>query len=301
MSKAQRFEFGYQVITWDMAGQLKEAFPAIAGAGFKWFEALLGDSLGEDFARRNMTLGPVGPPPRFSDLHLLHRLATFGRADVDYGLRLASLYVDAEWINDQLWPLERDVIQANARFLKGFGSKYLVCGGGKAAREKKHTDDEYKAFARALEEIGSYTRRLGIRTVYHPHLDCFIENRDQLERLMTVLNPDLVGICFDPAHFYVSGDDPVEIVREHIGYIDYFHYKNVKGDVKKLSGYDRYLAFSELATGGIDLAAMTEQLLKHGFQGLVIVEIDYSDDPNESCRKNAQYITDELGLKLSLT
>jgi len=298
MPGEQKFEFGYQVITWDLEGNLKDAFPAIAKAGFKWFEALLGDSLGEDFARRNMTLGPLGPPPNINDLHLLQRLATFGGAEEEYGLRLTSLYADAEWINDQLWPFERDVIQANARFLKGIGARFLVCGGGRAVLP--HTDNEYQAFARALEEIGNYTSRLGIRTVYHPHIDCFIENRAQLDRLMSVLNTELVGLCFDPAHFYVHGDDPVDIVRDYIDHIDYFHFKDVKGDVANLTGYERYLAFSELGTGGIDLPAMTEIMLANDFDGFVIVEIDYSENPDESCHRSARYITEELGLKLSL-
>jgi inosose dehydratase len=300
MAETQRFEFGYQVITWDLAGHLEEAFPVIAGAGFPWFEALLGDSLGEDFARRNMTLGPVGPPPNFTDLHLLQRLGTFGRVQEKYGLNLASLYVDAEWINEGLWPIERDVIQANARFLKGCGARFLVCGGGQAAPPGGHTEAEYRAFARSLEEIGAYTRRLGIRTVYHPHLDTFVQTRDQLDRLLSVLNAETVGLCLDPAHFFVNGDDPVDIARAYIDRIDYFHFKDVRGEVKNLTGYDRYLAFAELGAGGIDLEAMTEIMLRHGFDGLAIVEIDYSADPDASCRRNARYIQQELGLKLSL-
>jgi inosose dehydratase len=300
MSKNQKFEFGYQVLTWDLAGHLDDAFPVIAETGFKWFEALFGDSLGEDFARRNMTLGPVGPPPFFNDLRLLQRLATFGRVDQEYGLRLASLYVDGEWINEQLWPIERDIFQANARFLKGFDARFLVCGGGKAAPDGGHLDEEYRAFAHSLEEIGAYTLRLGIRTVYHPHLDTFIQTREELDHLISVLNTDLVGICLDPAHFAVNGDDPVDIARAYIDQIDYFHFKDVKGDVKDLTGYDRYLAFAELGAGGIDLPAMTEIMLQNEFDGLAIVEIDYAEDPDASCHRSAEYITEVLGLKLDL-
>ncbi len=300
MSKNQKFSFGYQVLTWDLAGDLDDAFPVIHEAGFKWFEALFGVSLGEDFARRNMTLGPVGPPPFFNDLHLLRRLATFSRANEAYGLRLASLYVDAEWINEQLWPIERDVIQANARFLKGFGARFLVCGGGPAAPGGDHGEDDYRAFARALEEIGAYTLRLGIRTVYHPHLDTFVQTRAQLDHLLSVLNTELVGICLDPAHFYVNGDDPVDIARSYIDHIDYFHFKDVKGETEKLAGYDRYLAFAEPGGGNIDLPTMIEIMLVNEFDGLVIVEVDYSDDPAASCWRSARYIKEKLGLKLAI-
>jgi len=300
MTKKQNFEIGYQVITWDLQGQLEEAFPVLAKAGFTWFEALFGDSLSSDFARRNMTLGPLGPPPAISDLEFLRRLALFGRVEEMYGIRLASLYTDAEWTNPKRWPYERDVIQANARFLKGCGAKFLICGGGVAARQKPHTDEEYASFAKVLEEIGAYAQKLGIRMVYHPHIDCFVETREQLDRLVAVLDTDLVGLCIDPAHFEVMGDDSVELVRAHINNINYFHFKDVNGTTETLTGYDRYQAFCELGTGLIDLPRMTETMLENEFDGLVIIELDYSESPVESCERNTKYVTEELGLRLNV-
>ena len=54
----QRFSFGYHLNTWDLAGEpLDKALEFLHGAGFHWFEALAGDTLATDFARRFMTLG----------------------------------------------------------------------------------------------------------------------------------------------------------------------------------------------------------------------------------------------------
>jgi inosose dehydratase len=298
----QKFEIGYHLNTWDLAGlPLEEAFAFLAGIGFRWFEALVMDSLGSDFARRNMTLGELGPPVYLSDTDILRRFATFSRAQEDHGLRLASLYANPEWIGPKLWLSERDVMTTVARLLKGHGAPILVAGGGPPARERPHSEEEYRAFARALEEIGAYTQRLGIRTVYHPHLDCFIETREQLDRFMAVVDTDLVGLCIDPTHLQIAGSDPVDILRSYIDHVDYVHFKDCKAGAENLTGYDRYLAFCELGAGVVDLPAMTEILLDNGYDGLVIIELDASEkSAEESCRESVEYVTKELGLRLNL-
>ena len=302
-SQPQRFEIGYHLNTWDLAGlPLKDAFAFLSSIGFRWFEALVGDSLGTDFARRHMTLGDQGPPVFLSDTDILRRFALFSRAQEEYGLRLASLYANPEWINPKLWPYERDVMMAVTRFLKGHGATILVCGGGRPARDEPHTDAEYRAFARAMEEIGAYTQRLGIRTVYHPHLDCFIETRDQLDRFMAVVDTDFVGLCIDPTHLQISGSDPVDILRTYADHVDYVHFKDNKAGAENLQGYDRYLAFCELGAGVVDLPIMTEILLETGYDGLVIIELDASEkSAEESCRESVDYVTKELGLTLNLS
>jgi len=298
----QQFEIGYHLNTWDLAGlPLEDAFAFLSGIGFRWFEPLVGDSLGTDFARRHMTLGDQGPPVFMSDTDILRRFALFSRAQEEYGLRLASLYANPEWINPKLWPYELDVMRTVARFLKGHGANILVCGGGPPARERPHSDAEYHAFARAMEQIGAETKKLGIRTVYHPHLDCFIETREQLDRFMSIVDTDLVGLCIDPTHLQIAGSDPVDILRTYIDHVDYVHFKDCKAGAEKLQGYDRYLAFCELGAGVVDLPAMTEILLESGYDGLAIIELDASEkSAEESCRESVEYVTKELGLKLNV-
>ncbi|MFN8590604.1 MAG: sugar phosphate isomerase/epimerase [Thermomicrobiales bacterium] len=298
----QRFDIGYHLNTWDLAGLPHEdAFAFLSQIGFRWFEALIMDSLSSDFARRNMSLGDPGPPVFISDVDILQRFANFSRAQEDYGLRLASLYANPNYINPKIWPYERDVMITVARLLKGHGANILVAGGGPPARDRPHTDAEYQAFARALEEIGAYTNKLGIRTVYHPHLDCFIETRDQLDRFMAVVDTDLVGLCIDPTHLYIAGSDPVAILRDYIDHVDYVHYKDCKAGAENLSGYDRYLSFCELGAGVIDLPEMTDILLANDYDGLVIIELDASEKSAEqSCAESVDYMTQELGLKLNV-
>ena len=154
MPKEQKFEIGYHLNTWDFEGRPEEGFPFLADVGFVWYEALIFNSLGDDFARRFMTLDDVGLPPSKSDTDLLRRLHLFNKAQEDYGLRLSSLYANAEYTSPALWPYERDCIMAVTRFLHGFGSKILVCGGGPPAGRKAQTDEDFRSLRQGAGRAG---------------------------------------------------------------------------------------------------------------------------------------------------
>lgn len=304
MTKEQKFEIGYHLNTWEFArgGKMEDAFADLAKRGVKWYEPLAQDTMSDDFARRNMTFGSRKTMPSIKrDLDFYHRVAEYSKAEIEYGLKLSSLYMNAEFIDRGLWAYELKSMQAIARVLKGFDAKILTLGGGPPARFEPHSKEDYKAFASALEEIGAYTNEIGIRTVYHPHLDCFIENGDQLDRLMDILNTDLVGLCIDPTHLQICGSDPVEILRTYIEHVDHVHFKDCKGDLANLKGADRYKSFCELGEGLVDIRGMADVLLEHGYDKHVILELDATDKPSdESCRDNLKYVTETLGLKINL-
>ena len=175
----------------------------------------------------------------------------------------------------------------------------LVLGGGPPARgASDHDADSYRQFAARLEEIGRYSHSLGVRAVYHPHIDTFIETRAQLDRFMDILNTDYVGLCVDPAHFQIMDSDPIDIFRTYISAIGYVHLKDCKGNVGPNDGYNRYLAFCELGAGVIDIPAIVDTLIDNSYDGLVVIELDYSESPNESCKRSVAYVTERLGLVL---
>lgn len=304
MSKPQKFAFGYHLNTWDLGGQpLDRALDFLHQTGFGWFEALAGDTLGSDFARRHMTLGEMGAPPLMRDVELFQRLALFGRASKDRGIRLSSLYINAAWIDDSLWDLERDAIHVITRFLHSCGCPILVCGGGPAAPESvERPRSDYRTFARRLAEAGRFASDLGIAMAYHPHLDCFVQTREELDRLMDVVDTELVGLCIDPAHLVIRGSDPVDALRTYTDAVRYVHFKDCKGDVTQLQGHARYLSFCELGQGLVDLEGMTDVLLESGYDGLIIIELDASEKTGEeSCQESVAYIQDVLGLSLDAT
>lgn len=296
----QRFAIGYHLNSWDLGGlDLEEGLRFLAGEGFGWFEALARDGFSNDFARRFMRAGEVEPPTVWTDLNLWPRIALFSRIQEELGLRLSSLYCNAELINPSTWPGERNALTAIARLLSGFGSPILVIGGGPPERHgEPRTADDYRAFARALGEVGAAAAAVGVTAAYHPHLDCFVETREQLDRVMEALDTSRCGLCIDPAHFVASGSDPVAAVRDYGDALRYVHLKDTT-DSQGLSGPARYAAFCELGAGVVDLHGLTDELLRQDYQGLAIVELDVSaKGAEESTRESVAYIRDTLNLEL---
>jgi inosose dehydratase len=298
----QRFDFGYELITWDLWQRpLPDAYRFLASMGFNWVEALVGNSLATDTARRYMPLPGVGLPPHMSDTDMLVRLALLQQAQDVPPLRIGALFVNATYVDATVWPIERDVFQAVARFLKGCGGEVLVCGGGPPERFVHHSPEIYRTFANALAEIGEHAGELGLKTVYHPHLDFFVETREQLDRLMAVLDTSRVGVCIDPAHLQLAGSDPVDALRTYMQHVTHVHLKDCAGDAAALHGWDRYLAFRPLGAGGVDVAGFIQVLLDARYDGLAVIELDVSDQPEEDCRTSVKYVTETLGLRLTVS
>lgn len=297
----QRFSIGYHLNSWDLGGlELEPGLRFLAAEGFRWFEALARDGFSNDFARRYMRAGEVDPPVLHGDLDLWPRIAVFSRVQEELGLRLASLYCNAELINPRTWSAERDTLHAIARLLAGFGAPLLVIGGGPPARPgEPHAAADYDAFCRALEEVGALAAPLGLVTAYHPHLDCFVETREQLDRVMERLDTALCGLCVDPAHLVSSGADPVAVIRDYGEALRYVHLKDTTAP-PGARGRARYAAFCELGAGVVDLRGIAAELLRQGYAGLAIIELDVSSKGAElSARESVAYVRDELGLSLN--
>ncbi|HTT92109.1 MAG TPA: sugar phosphate isomerase/epimerase [Acidimicrobiales bacterium] len=297
----QRFSFGYHLNSWDLGGlPLEDGLHFLAKQGFRWTEALARDTFSNDFARRRMQTGFVDVPEITLDIDFMRRVALFSRIQAEDGLQISSLYMNVELINPNTWGRELDTMQAVARLLKGFGSPVLVLGGGPpAAPDHPHEPDEYVTFAARLGEIGAYCRDLGMWACYHPHLDCFVETREQLDHVMEHLDTSRAGLCIDPAHLVFSATDPVKVVRDYFDAVHYMHYKDTKL-VPGLKGAQRYAAFCELGAGVVDLEGITAVLLERGYDSLAIIELDVSQKgAEESTIESISYIRDTLGLEIN--
>lgn len=297
---AQRFTFGYHLNTWDLGGlPLQDGLETIRRNDIPFVEALARDEISNDFARRYMQTGPQPLQVHPGDVAFLRRLAVLSMAS-DAGLRVSSLYCNREFVNPLTWPAELDTLVGIARVLHGFAAPGLVLGGGPPARPgSDHEPALYTRFARALRAVGQRVAELGMWTAYHPHIDTFIETRDQLDRLMTELDSGPAGLCIDPAHLVLSGSDPVAAVRDYAAVIRYMHFKDVL-DPAKVSGPARYTAFRELGGGVVDLRGVAAELRRAGYDGLVIIELDTTEhDPEQSVQTSLNYLRTELGLAIT--
>jgi len=297
----QRFEEGYSVTSWELVRRpLIEALTCIAEAGFPSFTTMVSDGWMWDYSRQYMRTGTRGAPRNLRDWEMLQRIGRIARAGREVGVRPISLSWHGEFVNPMTWETERDIMSAVLHVLRGVGAHDLILSGGPPPSPDTHNPDGYRLFASRLAEIGAIGGELGIGVGYHPHHDCFVEGREQLDPLMDVLDTDAVGLCIDTAHLYANGTDPLGVVRDYIDHAVHIQFKDARTGGEPLAGPARYRAFCELGTGDIEFGPIRDLMLERGFDGAVTLELDRPEGKTaeQTCHDNAAWARDTLGLEL---
>jgi 3-dehydroshikimate dehydratase len=75
-------------------------------------------------------------------------------------------------------------------------------------------------------------------------------NLELMIKLMRHFDSEYVGINFDTANTFISGADPVHMVRELLPWLRHFHFKDVSPALRASIGKDTGIAASEVHVGG---------------------------------------------------
>jgi len=149
--------------------------------------------------------------------------------------------------------------------------------------------------------------RTGVRTVFHHHCAGYVETPAEVEKLLSLTDPALLGLCLDMGHFRFGGGDPVAAVRDYADRIWHIHYKDCSVDVATRSrreGLDYFKSvaagvFCELGTGDVDFAAITDILNERNIAARlpaidwIVVEQDVlpgMGSPFESAKRNREFL-----------
>ncbi|MET0772060.1 MAG: TIM barrel protein, partial [Candidatus Limnocylindrales bacterium] len=142
-----------------------------------------------------------------------------------------------------------------------------------AARHRTLVDNLH----RAAELVAS----LGLPAVIHPHAGTYIETDHEIERLMEVLDPSLVGLCLDTGHFRYGGADPVRRIRDYAGAVRHVHIKDCRASVlgtlpdgAGFVGAVKAGVFCPLGEGDSDIPGSMAALAAIGYEGWLVVEQD---------------------------
>jgi len=129
-----------------------------------------------------------------------------------------------------------------------------------------------------------------------------VETGAEVRRLMSMTDPDLLGICLDTGHWtFGTGENPVDAVREFGDRIWHVHFKDCDPAVmaeSRAREWDGLTStghgvFCELGKGCVDFAGMLDALEAIGYRGSIVVEQDVlpgMGDPKESARRNRDYL-----------
>ena len=81
----------------------------------------------------------------------------------------------------------------------------------------------------------------------HSHGGSYIENPDEIQRLLEMTDPSLVNLCFDTGHVAFGGGDPVDLAEKLAGRIGHVHLKDIRLELlrEKLAQGKDYVAAAQ--------------------------------------------------------
>ncbi|MFE2263083.1 myo-inosose-2 dehydratase [Streptomyces griseosporeus] len=168
------------------------------------------------------------------------------------------------------------------------------------------TDAQWDALTSGLEELGKIAASAGMKLSYHHHMGTGVMTRADIDRLMASTDPHLVHLLLDTGHLAFSGDDPLEVARDHADRIGHVHLKSVRPEVVRRVR-EEGLSFQEgiqlgvftvPGDGAIDFRPILDVLADARYQGWLVVEAE--QDPNKAvplvyAKKARAYLADILG------
>ncbi len=178
---------------------------------------------------------------------------------------------------------------------------------GRIRPEMGLSEAEWLLFAEGAARVAEAVKReTGLRTVFHHHCGGFVETPAEIEKLMSLTDPRLLGLCFDTGHYRLGGGEPLEGLHRHRHRVWHFHFKDYSpalGEQSRAEEWDYYESvrrgiFCELGKGDIDFPRVVAELEQGGYDGWGVVEQDVlpgMGKPKESARRNRKYLK-SLGL-----
>jgi inosose dehydratase len=178
---------------------------------------------------------------------------------------------------------------------------------GRVTPEMGLSESEWQIFAEGAEKVAAAVRKeTGLRTAFHHHCAGYVETPAEIEKLMSLTDPNLLGLVFDCGHYRFGGGDPVEGLKKYGKRVWHFHFKDYHpgfGQQGIKVGWDYFQSvsagvFCELGKGEVDFPALLAELEKIGYDGWGVVEQDVlpgMGKPKESAQRNREYLA-SIGL-----
>lgn len=164
------------------------------------------------------------------------------------------------------------------------------------------SNQQWKVYAAGAEKIAKAVKnKYGLRTVFHHHCAGYVETPDELDKLMKLTDPKLLGLCLDMGHYSFGGGDPLQALNKYYDRIWHIHFKDydpVVGEKSRQLQWDyfesvKHGVFCELGKGIVAFRSITDELVKRNYKGWIVVEQDVlpgMGDPKSCAKANREFI-----------
>ena len=235
-------------------------------------------------------------------------------------MSLIGAFVPIALAEPQSYSAGRESAITTARLLSECGASVVVLADamyeGRMAvagrvQEKKDGLSEamWSSAAKLLEKIATEVKAMGLRAVFHHHAGTYVETPLEVERLLSITDPSLLGLCLDTGHYFYGGGDPVDLVQKHASRIWHLHLKDVRGSVldsvrKEKRGFLDAVAdgvFCPLGVGEVDIIRVIKELQAAAYDGWAVFEQDVDPTkpgivPEASAAASRKYLCDAAGI-----
>jgi inosose dehydratase len=163
-------------------------------------------------------------------------------------------------------------------------------------------EEEWEIFAEGSMKIADAVyENFGMRTVFHHHCAGYVETPEEIDKLMSMTDPHLLGLCLDTGHYSFGGGDPAEGLKTYHDRIWHVHFKDYDDKTGKRSadkGWDYFESvghgvFCELGKGIVNFKHIVDMLVEKGYKGWIVVEQDVlpgMGEPKKSAIWNRNFI-----------
>jgi inosose dehydratase len=219
------------------------------------------------------------------------------------GIPTSAAYCYKEWVDPD--KAEQDLTEAKreADAAREAGASSLVLQGG-SRPEGGIGEDAMQRLAEALNRIGEYCNGIGLSASLHPHTRTAIETREDIDAIMRLTEPGLMGFAPDTGQIAKGGSDIVEVLTTYRDRIEHVHLKdwnghadrNEAGERVDLSGYANY---EPIGNGVLPMPEILRILDEAPQEFWVNVELDGTDraprPPREAAAMSREYLGEVLG------
>lgn len=277
-------KIGHTGITWGIPGDIEQAYRDTAELGYVGFE-----TFGRTIVDWNQKAGGWKA--------LVER----------YGIPTGAAYCGKVWIDPATAALDVAAAREEADAVKDVDGQTLVLACGRRP-PGGCSYDQFRQLADALNEVGSYCRSIGLVTGLHPHTGTAIETSADIDTILSLLDPSLVGFAPDTGQIAKGGSDILDVMRTYRDRITHVHLKDwggtyehdANGDEVDATGYANY---EPIGHGVLPMPALLDILVEDNFPGWVNVELDGTAraprPPRGAAAMSRRYLGDVLGAKVA--
>ena len=217
-----------------------------------------------------------------------------------------NLVVCNQWFNFELTTrsLKENLNNLKSQVLKLKALNCKIIGGGELGNSC-HTNmtkpifkcrpilknkSEWERFMFRLNECGKMVSDYGMKLAFHHHMGTVIQSANDTRRMLDGTNPDFVHLNFDSAHYFIAGDDPVDVLSETFDRIAHVHLKNVRQHIFDMARDEDFSFIQAIKAGiftvpgdkggAIDFGSIFKILKDRGYSRWIVVEAE--QDPSEA-------------------